>query len=90
MAMWVRDRLIEYEENAGRRFSLSVSAESGEDAELVVENCRCVKSCDDSFIVLSVYGMDIRVSGTPLVIENFGIGSIKITGKIHSLTFEEC
>lgn len=88
--MGIRERLIEYEETAGRRFSVTVTADSENGAELIVENCRCVKSCDDNFIVLSVYGMDIRVSGTPLIIENFGIGSIKITGKIHSLTFEEC
>lgn len=87
--MGLREKLIEYEETAGRRFSVTMTAESGEDAELIVENCRCVKSCDDNFIVLSVGGKDIRISGTPLVIENFGIGSLKITGKIHSLTFEE-
>lgn len=87
--MGLREKLIEYEETAGRRFSVTMTAESGKDAELIVENCRCVKSCDDNFIVLSVSGKDIRISGTPLVIENFGIGSLKITGKIHSLTFEE-
>lgn len=86
--MGVRERLIEYEEMAGRKFSITMTADSGKNAELTVENCRSVKSCDDNFIVLSVYGMDIRVSGTPLIIDNFGIGSIKITGKIHSLTFE--
>jgi len=90
MAMGIRERLIEYEETTARKFSITLTAEKGSSAELLVENCRCVKSCDDNFIVLSVSGMDIRVSGTPLVIDNFGIGSIKITGKIHSLTFEEC
>ncbi len=88
--MGVRERLIEYEEAAGRKFSITMTADNEKNAELTIENCRCVKSCDDNFIVLSVYGMDIRVSGTPLVIDNFGVGSIKITGKIHSLTFEEC
>lgn len=86
--MGVRERLIEYEEMAGRKFSITMTADNGKNAELTVENCRSVKSCDDNFIVLSVYGMDIRVSGTPLIIDNFGIGCIKITGKIHSLTFE--
>ncbi|MCX4356344.1 MAG: YabP/YqfC family sporulation protein [Oscillospiraceae bacterium] len=87
--MGLREKLIEYEEAAGKRFSVTMTAESGEGTELIIENCRCVKSCDDNFIVLSVSGMDIRISGTPLVIENFGIGSLKITGKVHSLTFEE-
>lgn len=57
--------------------------------EIYVENCRCVRGCDDNFITLSVYGMDIRISGTPLILESFGAEGIKISGKIHSLTMEE-
>lgn len=89
--MGLREKLIEYEENTGKKCTVTLTTDGTPNAgtELVVENCRCVKSCDDNFIVLSVYGMDIRVSGTPLTINNFGIGSIMITGKIHSLTFEE-
>lgn len=87
--MGLRERLIELEETAGKKFSVTLTAEHGKDAEVVVDNCRYVKSCDDNFIVLSVSGLDIRIAGTPLVIENFGIGSLKITGKIQSLTFEE-
>lgn len=87
--MGLREKLIELEETAGKKFSVTLTAEHGKDAEVVVDNCRCVKSCDDNFIVLSVSGLDIRIAGTPLVIENFGIGSLKITGKIQSLTFEE-
>lgn len=87
--MGVREKLIEFEESAGKRCTVTMTANGGLNggAELVVDNCRSVKSCDDNFIILSVYGMDIHVSGTPLILENFGIGSIKITGKIHSLTF---
>lgn len=90
--MGVRDKLIEFEENTGRKCTVTLTTNGGlsAGAELIVENCRSVKGCDDNFIVLSVYGMDIHVSGTPLIFENFGIGSVKITGKIHSLTFEEC
>lgn len=89
--MGVREKLIEFEENQGRRCTITFTTEHGlhGDNELSVENCRCVKNCDDNFIVLSVYGMNIRVTGAPLELENFGVGSVKITGKIHSLTFEE-
>lgn len=89
--MSVRDRLIALEELAARNCTISFSTDGGlkNGAELCVENCRCIKELDDNFIVLSVYGMDIRVSGTPLVLQNFGVGSVKITGIIHSLTFEE-
>ncbi len=88
--MGVRERLIAIEELAAKKstvtFSLNGELKSG---ELCVENCRCVKELDDNFIVLSVCGADIRVTGAPLCLENFGVGSIKITGFIHSLTFEE-
>lgn len=87
--MGVREKLIEFEESQGKRCTITLTAENGKTAELAVENCRCVKNCDDNFIVLSVYGMDIRVTGAPLELNNFGVGSVRITGKIHSLTFEE-
>lgn len=89
--MGVREKLIEFEENQSRRCTITLTTENGlrGNAELAVENCRCVKNCDDNYIVLSVYGMDIRVTGAPLELENFGVGSVRITGKIHSLSFEE-
>ena len=57
--------------------------------ELVVENCRGVSGCDDNFITLSVYGMELTVAGTPLILESFGTDGVRISGKIHSLTLEE-
>lgn len=89
--MGVREKLIALEELTARKSTVTVSTDGGlrNGAEICVENCRCIKELDDNFIVLSVYGMDIRVSGTPLCLENFGVGSVKITGFIHSLTFEE-
>lgn len=88
--MGVRERLIAIEENAARDCTVTFST-SGDlkAAELCVENCRCIKELDDNFIVLSVCGYDIRVSGVPLKLENFGVGSVKITGVIHALTFIE-
>lgn len=88
--MGIKERLIEIEELASRKFTVTLTADgSQKDFELRIDNCRCVKNCDDNFVVLSVYGMDIHISGTPLVLENFGAGSVCVTGKIHSLTFEE-
>lgn len=89
--MSVRDKLIALEELAARKCTVTFSTDGGirNGAELCIDNCRCIKELDDNFIVLSVCGMDIRISGTPLVLQNFGVGSVKITGQIHSLTFEE-
>ncbi len=89
--MGIREKLIEIEEQAQKKCTITITTNGGaqKDAEVRVENCRCVKSCDDNFVTLSVYGMDINVSGAPLKLENFGVGSVRITGRIHSLTFEE-
>lgn len=89
--MGIREKLIELEEQASRKCTITITTDGGltDSSELRVENCRCVKSCDDNFVVLSVYGMDIEISGAPLVLENFGVGSVRVTGKIHSLTFDE-
>ncbi len=89
--MGIRESLLEFEEQSQKRCTITLTVDGGlrKGAELCVENCRCVKNCDENFVVLSVYGMDIHISGTPLILENFGIGCIKISGKIHSLTFEE-
>lgn len=89
--MGIRERLTAIEEFAARKSTVTFSSDGDykHGTELFVENCRCVKAVDDNFIVLSVCGMDIRVAGDPLYLENFGVGSVKITGVIHSLTFEE-
>lgn len=89
--MGVREKLIALEELASRKCTVTFSADGGinDSSELCIDNCRCIKELDDNFIVLEVSGMDIRVSGTPLTLQNFGVGSVKITGRIHSLTFEE-
>ncbi len=89
--MGIRDKLIEFEEQSQKKCTITLTVDNGlrNGAELCVQNIRCVKNCDENFVVLSVYGMDIHVSGTPLVLENFGVGSITIRGRIHSLTFEE-
>lgn len=81
--------LLNFEEQEGKRCVVTFSAYGGGNRELCVENCRCIKNCDDNIIVLGVYGMDIEISGTPLMLENFGVGGVRITGNIHSLVFQE-
>ena len=89
--MGIREKLIEIEEMASRKCTITLTTDGStqKDFELRVDNCRCIKNCDDNFVILSIYGMDIHISGTPLILENFGAGSVCVTGKIHSLTFEE-
>lgn len=80
---------MNFEEREGRKCVVTFSACGGKNKELYVENCRCIRSCGDEIIVLGVYGMDIEVTGTPLALENFGVGGVRITGDIHSLIFKE-
>ena len=57
--------------------------------ELYAENCRCVTACDSELTTLRMKGFDLRVVGTGLALESFGAFGVKLTGRIHSLTFEE-
>ncbi|MCH5196942.1 MAG: YabP/YqfC family sporulation protein [Oscillospiraceae bacterium] len=84
------EKLIELDELSSRECVITVKLNGNTDnAEIYVENCRKVLSCDNEFITLGVCGADIRVSGTPLTLENFGVGGVKITGKISSLDFSD-
>ncbi len=83
--MSIKDKLISFENEASRHCTVTMH----DGRELYVENCRCIKECDDNFITLSVAGADIRVTGAPLTLESFGVNGVKISGKIHSLTLEE-
>lgn len=58
------------------------------DYELCAENCRSISACDENTAVLCMKGLDVRVVGTELTIENFGAYGVKLTGRIHSLTVE--
>ncbi len=61
--------------------------------ELCAENCRSIIACDENLAVLRTDNLDIRITGTSLVLENFGAYGVKIIGQIHSLTFiseEQC
>lgn len=57
--------------------------------ELCAENCRCITACDENIAVLRLKDFDVRVVGNGLVLENYGAYGVKLTGSIHSLTFEE-
>ena len=57
---------------------------------LCVEECRCITACDEDLAVLRVKGFDIRVVGSGLVLESYGAFGVRLTGSIHSLTFDEC
>lgn len=83
--MGIKDKMI-YLAEAGERRSM-ITLKNGN--ELIVENCHGISGCDDNFITLSVYGMDVTVAGAPLMLESFGADGVRITGKIHSLTLED-
>ena len=57
--------------------------------EICADNCRCVTACDENLAVLRMKGFDLHIVGTQLTLENFGAFGVRLTGSIHSLTFEE-
>lgn len=87
--MSLRDKIIGLEEQAARDCTITVQIHGGREREIFVENCRKVISCDNEFITLGIIGANIRVSGVPLILENFGVGGVKISGKISSIEFAE-
>lgn len=88
--MGVKEKLLELEKLAARKSTITFTTDGNlGGAELCVDNCRCVKELDENIITLAVCGVDIKISGAPLILENFGVGGLKISGYIHSLTFEE-
>lgn len=87
--MSLRDKIIGLEEQAARECTITVQIHGGKEREIYVENCRKIISCDDEFITLGIFGANVRVSGTPLILENFGVGGVKISGKITAVEFAE-
>lgn len=82
------EKLIALEDLAFREGEIKIKLCEGKDeAEIYVENCKKVLSCDNEFITLEVCGANVRVCGSPLVFENFGAGGLKITGKLSSIDF---
>lgn len=60
-----------------------------DNTELCAENCRCVSGCDDNLVVLRMEKIQVHITGTELVLDNFGAYGVKVTGRIHSVTMEE-
>lgn len=84
------EKLLALDELSYRECVITIRLNKDKDsAELYVENCKKVLSCDSEFITLRSCGADIRVSGAPLALENFGVEGVKITGKIASVDFSE-
>ncbi len=87
--MGLREKLINLEEQAARECTVTIKIVGGREREMYVENCKKIVSCDDDFITLGVFGANIRISGVPLILENFGVNGVKISGKIGSVELEE-
>ena len=87
--MGLRAKLINLEEQAARECTVTLKLIGGKEREMYVENCKKIVSCDDDFITLGVCGANIRISGSPLILENFGVNGVKISGKIGSVELEE-
>lgn len=87
--MGLRAKLINLEEQAARECTVTIKIVGGKEREMYVENCKKIASCDDDFITLGVFGANIRISGVPLILENFGVNGVKISGKITSVELEE-
>lgn len=87
--MGLRSKLINLEEQAARECTVTLKLIGGKEREMYVENCKKIVSCDDDFITLGVCGANIRICGSPLILENFGVNGVKISGKIGSVELEE-
>ena len=82
--MGLREKLIQLGEYTGES-AVSIYGTH----ELYAENCRCIVACDENLTVLRMRGSDLRIIGSGLSLENYGAYGVKLTGEIHSLTFEE-
>lgn len=60
-----------------------------DDRELTIENCESVCGYDENRIMLNLMRNTVEITGTELCMENFGDVFVKITGKIHSVTFSD-
>lgn len=60
-----------------------------DDTELYAQNCLGITHCDENIVEFENYRRKITVTGTGLIIENYGASGLKIIGNLHSLTMEE-
>ncbi len=83
--MGLKNKLIELGDMPNKHTRITITDRN----ELCAENCRCVFGCDENLVVLSMNGGIVRITGTDLVLENFGAYGVKVTGCLHSITMEE-
>lgn len=82
--MGIRETLIKLSESPSEAL-ISITG----NREICVENCRSITACDENLTVLRLKGTDLRIVGSGLVLDNYGAYGVRITGAIHSLTFED-
>lgn len=88
--MGVKNGLIGLEDRISGECTITLVLNPNGNTELFAENIRSVLHCDENFLTLRAYGSEIRISGAPLIFDTFGAQGIRISGKIRSLSLEDC
>lgn len=65
------------------------SIEIKDNSFIKIENCRCVEAFDENKIILELFKCRLTIIGLELELNNYNFNGIYITGKIHSIEFEE-
>ena len=65
------------------------SIEIKDNSFIRIENCRSVEAFDENRIVLSLFKCRLTIIGFQLELNNYNFNGVYITGKIHSIEFEE-
>lgn len=60
-----------------------------DDSKLTVEECKKVLLFDENTIILELFFGSIEIVGLDLKMKNFSDSGVIITGKLHSVKFEE-
>ena len=65
------------------------SMEIKDNSFLRIENCRRVEFFDENRIILLLFKCRLTIIGLELELNNYNFNGVYITGKIHSIEFEE-
>lgn len=65
------------------------SIEIKDNSFIRIENCRSVESIDENKIELLLFKSKLTIIGLELEMNNYNFSGVYITGKIHSIEFEE-
>ncbi|MGN0688435.1 MAG: YabP/YqfC family sporulation protein [Oscillospiraceae bacterium] len=82
--MGIKETLIKFSE-APAEANVAITGNT----VLRAENCICITACDENIVELRLKDLSLRIIGSGLVLENYGAYGVKLTGVIHSLTYEE-